>query len=573
MLTVTQIRDQIVSDIEAKISQNIPALPKAFFRVFATALAAAVALLYYYSNFIFQQIFVSTASAKSTVIAGQSVTPLTEWGRLSGAGDPDPATAAEIQATATATTAGPSIAVGTNLIAEGSGYVYTVLSTVAVPGPGPLTLSLSAVSSPDNGDGTGVDGNATVGTLINFAIGVAHVEQTAIVSALVTAAADDESEVAYRQRVLDKFQKRAQGGALADYEHWAQEVPGIVSAYPYATAPGQVHVYAEATAASSGSPDGYPSPAQLVAIADSIREDQTGSATRQPMGTHVKVLPITRRDIRVKVTGLIAANSTDVEAQIVEALEAEIASYEPFIGGLSVQRSDSVTRDGIAGVISRVIQANNATYTSALITSPTRSVLSSVTPVVLATDDATENFNGTIISVGNSSLPISTVTTVGVRFDAVALPPGSEVLAAHISVQASATSTEYAAIRIHGESSVDPATFANTTNNIANRVRTADFTDWVPPAWTSGVRYDSPDLTPIVSQIVGQAGWLAGHSVVLFLVATDVAGRSFSAYDSAPANAASLHLTYKYTQSSFSPFQVFTLDIGEKARLDAVTFA
>ena len=40
--TIAQIRNQIIADIEAKIGQTVPALPRAFFRVLATALAGVV---------------------------------------------------------------------------------------------------------------------------------------------------------------------------------------------------------------------------------------------------------------------------------------------------------------------------------------------------------------------------------------------------------------------------------------------------------------------------------------------------------------------------------------------------
>lgn len=61
--TIDEIRDSIVSQIEASIGQTVPLLPKAFIRVLAKVLAAAILVLYKYGGFIFLQIFVSTASA------------------------------------------------------------------------------------------------------------------------------------------------------------------------------------------------------------------------------------------------------------------------------------------------------------------------------------------------------------------------------------------------------------------------------------------------------------------------------------------------------------------------------
>ena len=86
--TTKQISDNIISQIEATISQSVPLLPKAFIRVLAKALAGVVTILYKYAGFIFLQMFVRYASFSETTINGKTLTPLVEWGRLIGVGDP-----------------------------------------------------------------------------------------------------------------------------------------------------------------------------------------------------------------------------------------------------------------------------------------------------------------------------------------------------------------------------------------------------------------------------------------------------------------------------------------------------
>lgn len=77
--TTKEISDNIIAQLEASLNQSIPLLPKSFLRVLSKALAGVFVLLYKYGGFMFLQVFVRTASAKETIINGNSVTPLIEW--------------------------------------------------------------------------------------------------------------------------------------------------------------------------------------------------------------------------------------------------------------------------------------------------------------------------------------------------------------------------------------------------------------------------------------------------------------------------------------------------------------
>lgn len=47
---------------------------------------------------------------------------------------------------------------------------------------------------------------------------------------------------------------------------------------------------------------------------------------------------------------------------------------------------------------------------------------------------------------------------------------------------------------------------------------------WTPPAFSSGISYDSPDLAPLVQEVVNLAGWSAGNFIGLVLTATNGSG-------------------------------------------------
>src|SRR5690606_6227064 len=122
--TTAEIRDQIVSQLESSLSTTIPLLPKAFSRVLATALAGVFILLYKYASSLFLNLFVAHASFKATIINGKSVTPLIEWGRLIGVGDPEPATRGEFTIQITVTNQTGTLPAQTQLVRPSTGVIY-----------------------------------------------------------------------------------------------------------------------------------------------------------------------------------------------------------------------------------------------------------------------------------------------------------------------------------------------------------------------------------------------------------------------------------------------------------------
>src|SRR5690606_31409994 len=146
-----------------------------------------------------------------------------------------------------------------------------------------------------------------------------------------TAGADAEAVPAYRKRITDKRQKRPQGGAHADYYHWALTVPGIVDALPYASNPGQVAVYCEATEASSGRADGIPTNSPLEAVLAAIELDDTDLATRRPVTAGVTTYAITRKSFDLVVAGLSVDDPATVQASIITGVDEYLRSLSPYI--------------------------------------------------------------------------------------------------------------------------------------------------------------------------------------------------------------------------------------------------
>jgi len=364
--TTKEISDNIVAQLAATLNQTIPLLPKSFTRVLARAIAGVFVLLYKYGGFMFLQIFVSTASGNPTEVNGKILTPLIEWGRLIGVGDPVAGTNAELTIDITVTNQTGTLPSGSQLLNSNNGFTYITLAAVLLDAP-TVQANIRAVSDQAGGNGSGADGNLAVSDVVSFANPLANVAQDAVVAAVVVTAANEETTAAYRQRIIDRFQKRPQGGAYADYEIWGEEAPGIINVYPYTGDPGEVDVFSEATVASSGSADGIPTAAQLTAVLDLINFDENGLSFRRNANAFVNSLPITRTGFDSTVTGISGVSDlAQVQTDVTSAITEYFLSVEPFIPGLSPPpRNDQLTRTRLSAIVEDIVTAANGTFTAA----------------------------------------------------------------------------------------------------------------------------------------------------------------------------------------------------------------
>ena len=364
--TIKELSDNIIAQLETTLNQTIPNLAKSFLRVLSRAIAAVYINLYKYIGFGVQQYFVKTASDQPTTVNGLIITPLEEWGELTGVGLPAPATRAELTVRVTVENFIGTLPSGSQLIYTSTGVTYISVNAVNLDAP-TKDVNVRAVASQDGGNGAGSIGNVPVGQFLQFANPLSNVARDCEVIAEVVTGADGEDTEAYRERILNTFRARPQGGALADYRLWGEEPAGIINVYPYRddSCPGQVVVYVEATEASSGSPDGIPTLAQLQEVEDSINLDENGLATRRPVNDAVNTLTITRTAFDVTITGLVADDQATVEQQVTTALEEYFAEREPFIIGLDFSpRLDSITNGAIGGVVDDVVSAAGGVFTS-----------------------------------------------------------------------------------------------------------------------------------------------------------------------------------------------------------------
>ncbi len=366
--TTKEVGDNIVAQMEASFNQSIPLLPKSFLRVLAKVLGGVFILLYKFGGFTFLQIFVRFASANETIINGETVIPLVEWGRLIGVGDPTPATNAELIITITVQNQVGTLPSGTQLVNSDNGVTYITIGAVNLDAA-TIPATIRAVSDQTNGGGAGVIGNLNVSDIVSFANPLANIARDAVVASQTVTGADAEATEVYRQRVKDRFQKRAQGGAYSDYEIWGEGVAGVLNAYPYTSDdPGQVNIYIE----SSTEVDGIPTAAQLQAALDSINLDDNGLASRRPANALANTIAITRVGFDATVSDLVVDGLATVQTQISAAVSEFFLAAEPFIDGLTIPpRMDRITRAALIGLVDDIVSAANGTFTTVTFTPTT----------------------------------------------------------------------------------------------------------------------------------------------------------------------------------------------------------
>ncbi len=338
--TISEIAANIVADIEAEYGQTIPILAKAVFRVWAFIQAGVFIVLYKFGTEQFKQRFVQTANETFLALLGEQVgvvrTPAQIW---TGTGS------------VPVTTTGGVIQAGTQLVNNATGVVYIVTPSKAIILSPTETMTLQSTVGGDIS-------NLVVSDEITFVSPQPGIGDTVTITIVSQEGADIEPIEQYRQRVLDRYQKQPQGGALADYELWAEEAINVINAYPYAgTTPGTVEVFIEV----DNQTDGIPTAPQLAAALASINFDPvTGLATRRPVTAEVTTEAIVRTTFVVEVQTL-NPDTPDIREAIDDAVEDLFLDKEPFIQGLSIVRRDTITNAEVTSIVSTVASANGST--------------------------------------------------------------------------------------------------------------------------------------------------------------------------------------------------------------------
>jgi hypothetical protein len=144
-------------------------------------------------------------------------------------------------------------------------------------------------------------------------------------------------------------------------------------------------------------------------------------------------------------------------------------------------------------------------------------------PVADGADDAEESPQGKV-STGSSDLELvedKAPQMVGIRFRGVALPRGARIAEAYVQFQVDETGGTKTELILHAEASDNAAPFQQKTRNLSARTRTRASVTWRPAPWNAagarGTAQRTPDLSPLIREVIARPGWKRGNAIALFV--------------------------------------------------------
>lgn len=364
--TVDQVYDLIITALQEKFNNELRLMPKSFVVVLAKVLAAIYIVPFKLCGWFLLQIFPDTASFDEVEVLGQKVRPLIKLGNQFGVAPPFEGKAWEGEIIVKRTGENKSVPADTQLKNKMNGLIYLVTESVE--------LDQAEKRVPVYCTETGTEGNLENGDVLSFVNPIDFALKDAEVAETTVKGTNDETEESYRRRVVNRYSTQPQGGALADYRIWANDVAGVSQVYPYndAESPGGVLVYVAGD--QSIYPTREPDSALLVAVGKACTYDpQTGVANRKPITAvldprgddsfpNVRAVKVVKFD--VKITDLKGATKDDFGDVVKPELEAYFGNCEPYIRGLSNDnsRTDKILRNSLIGLSNDVALGIKASF-------------------------------------------------------------------------------------------------------------------------------------------------------------------------------------------------------------------
>jgi hypothetical protein len=168
--------------------------------------------------------------------------------------------------------------------------------------------------------------------------------------------------------------------------------------------------------------------------------------------------------------------------------------------------------------------------------------------VSASSDDAEESSSGSMY-LTSSDLELTYETTqqkVGMRFNDIGIPQGAYIINAYIQFQVDESPSDPASLVIQGEDIDNAQTFTSADGDISSRARTAAIVNWTPAPWPNvgeaGDDQKTPDIAPVIEEIVGRQGWTSGNSLVI--IVTGTGERVAESYNGNSSGAPLLHVEY-----------------------------
>jgi hypothetical protein len=165
-------------------------------------------------------------------------------------------------------------------------------------------------------------------------------------------------------------------------------------------------------------------------------------------------------------------------------------------------------------------------------------------------DDAEEIIVSGTVNLGSRDLEMAEKNNkgrlVGMRFNGLNIPKDATITQAYLQFQVNDLNSERADLTITGQATANAPTFTAANTNISSRIKTGAVAAWTPEPWNTigeaGSDQKTPNIAPVIQEIINQAGWLSGNSLAIIVSGSGM--RSADSFDGDPAAAPLLHVEY-----------------------------
>ncbi|MGA1870358.1 MAG: PilC/PilY family type IV pilus protein [bacterium] len=139
-----------------------------------------------------------------------------------------------------------------------------------------------------------------------------------------------------------------------------------------------------------------------------------------------------------------------------------------------------------------------------------------------ANDDAEEYTHNGEVNLGSSDLEMVNETfpqIVGIRIKKLPVPHGAVITSAYLIFTTDETDSEPTTLTFRAEAVDDAPTFIDTAYNISSRQTTGASVPWDNvPAWGEvGEEHSSPNLSPIIQEVIDREGWASNNGFVFII--------------------------------------------------------
>jgi phage-related baseplate assembly protein len=347
--TTQQNIDKNIAFMQARLNQEVPVVDKAYTRVVSIIFGTVETSITKLSVERALQCLALTATGENLDNLGK------EYGVIRKAAE------AAVLTGTIPTTAEVTLPQSYSFTGENNSVIYFPNAS--------YTSVANVITATVTSEELGISGNLNIGDTMVMSSPLAGASSTLTVTEIVTVGAPQETDDAYRQRILTEIRTVKGGGNSADYRKWSEEVSGVLRTFPYAglpitdpgvSAPPDRVVYVEATTEIDS--DGIPPQSLLDTVRAHINQNQETGQDREPLGLvneRLYVEPIVRDVLYYEVRGLTvsAPDEASVKADIESALSIYSRLISPYVDGLDFEadRNDIVTDPLLSAIVQNIV--------------------------------------------------------------------------------------------------------------------------------------------------------------------------------------------------------------------------